>query len=139
MTKISGNLIYLRWSATLSGTYANVVGKVTSSINFTSDMLDVTSQDSSGGWKEKIPGEKDTKLSIQGVYEEGLTNGVTGAFSKLKNGTLVYYKFGETTTGENYFTGKAYVSNLNVDGPKNDPASYTFDLEGTGVVSEASN
>jgi TP901-1 family phage major tail protein len=133
MTKQTGNLIYLSWGAT------DVVGLTTKSINITRDMLDFTDQQSTGGWKEYKGGEKTGTIDVQGLYDENSAQGALSAFDALDDGSEITFKFGEKTTGTKYLTGTALVSNLTIDGPKNDPSSYSFTLQISGPVSKATN
>lgn len=133
MAKQDGNLIYVRFSDT------DIVGLTTKSMNFVNDMIDITSQDSSGGWKEFLPGERGATISVNGLYSEGEDNGAGGAFDKLANGTSVSFKFGQKSTGTDYFSGTGYIQGLTIEGAKNAASSYSFEIQVTGAVSRTSN
>jgi predicted secreted protein len=132
MSKISGNLIYIEWDS------ANVVGLTDKSIDLANDMIDVTNQQSSGGWKEYLPGERGATISFSGVYDEAGAEGATSLFADMKLGTSVSFKIGEDiATGGAYWSGGGLVSGITVNGPKNDAASYSGTIQVTGVVAQS--
>jgi len=132
MSKISGNLIFIEWDS------ANVVGLTDKSIDFSNDMIDVTNQQSSGGWKEYLPGERGATISFSGVYDESGAEGATSLFADMKLGTEVAFKFGQDlATGGAMWTGNGLVSGITVNGPKNDAASYSGTIQVSGIVTQS--
>lgn len=132
--KGSGNLIYIKWG---SGTAAALVGLTDKSVSFESDMLETTDQQSSGGWKEFLPGEKGGTISFSGLYAEDASEGAVTMFADLTAGTLCDFKFGEAT-GRVHWSGKGYIKSLEISGPKNDPMSYSGTIQVTGKPTQAS-
>ena len=114
-----------------------VTGQVSGSLGITADMLDKTTKDSTAGAKEYIGGETGWTLSIEGLYDPSATEGVSEAIGYLKAGTSLTVLFGQAGVGETYWGGSALISSVNLDGPKNDIASYSLELQGTGVLTEA--
>nr|BDD47702.1 hypothetical protein 4 [bacterium] len=131
MSKIKGTLIYLRFSS------VDVVGLTEKTLSVDADMLECTDQQSSGGWREYLVGNKGGTINVSGIYDDSAANGNLSEFTKLTDGTSVSFWFGEKTTGERYLSGTAYVSNYTVNGPLNDPASFSFTLTITGKPSIA--
>lgn len=137
MAHIIGNAIFLKIGTV---TPALVVGLTAKSINFNREAQEVTDQNSSGGWREYLPGYQDGKISVTGWYDEAAaTEGAPTAFGYLNAGDKVLFKMGEDGTGKIYWSGSAYVSNLQINGNGSSPADYTFDLQITGTVSRASS
>lgn len=135
MATINGTLILLRNDAT------TIVGQTDSSMTMTADMLDATTKDSTAKAKEFIPGETGWTVSVSGLYDPAATalGSVSKAITDLKAGTAWTVKFGQNTTDDNYWTGSALIQSVTLNGPKNDLASYTIELQGTAILTEASN
>ena len=135
MSVINGTLIVMSQGGT------TIVGQTDATMTTTADMLDATTKDSTARAKEFIPGETTWNFSISGLYDPAAAaaGSVSGAITALKAGTSWTAKWGETTTGSNYWTGTVYLSNVTVNGPKNDLASYSIEGQGTGVLTEDSN
>jgi len=135
MAKLNGTLMVLKQSTT------TLVGQIDSSMSLSADMLDATTKDSTAKAKEYIPGETGWTMSVSGLYDPAASVGgdVSGAITALKAGTTWTVKYGQTTTDDNYWTGSALLMGVTLNGPKNDLASYSIELQGTGVLTENSN
>ena len=131
MSKLDGKKILLQ----IGG--VTVVGQISGSLGMAADMLDATTKDSTDGAKEYIGGETGWTCSIEGLYDPAAAEGVSEAIGYLKAGTSLTVKYGQTGSGETYFGGSALISGVTLDGPKNDLSSYSIELQGTGVLTEA--
>lgn len=131
MSKLDGKEILMVFGSN------TVVGQITGSLGMAADMLDATDKDSTDGAKEYMPGETGWTCSVEGLYDPDAAEGVSEAIGYLKAGTGLTIKYGQTGSGETYYTGTAYVSGVNLDGPKNELASYSLELQGSGVLAEA--
>jgi len=110
-----------------------------SSLELAADMIDITTADSTGGWKEYLTGELGGTISVEGLYDHSATDNVSTAFADMVAGTSLTWKYGTTTTGEKYLTGEAIISNVTYGGDKNDAATYSITLQITGAVTEGTN
>lgn len=116
---------------------ATLVGVTGQTIDFESDVIDITTKDSAQRFKEYLYGEKGFTLSIDGLYDPEAVEGVSEAIDRFKQDTVVSIKWGEfANTGDKYFSGSALLQRISVNGPKNEAASYSFTLQGTGVPTE---
>lgn len=132
MANIIGNLIFLKIGS-------NVVAGLTSkSLNFDAEAQETTNQGSTGGFRTFIPGYKGGNISVTGFYDEAHTEGAVTAFTALKNGTTIAWKYGENGTAKTYWSGSALVTKLTITGNGSSPADYSFDLQISGQVSTAS-
>lgn len=131
--KGSGNLIYIKWDS------GDLLGLSDKSISFSNDMLDITDQQSSGGWKEVTPGERGITINFSGLYAEDSSEGAVTMFADLNAGTKVSFKFGEKVSNRFHWTGSGYVESLDINGPKNDPMSYSGTIRVTGKPTLASS
>jgi len=103
MAKIDGKLIVLQL-----GGYT-VVGQTTGSINFAADMLDATTKDSAG-WKEFVAGEKNSNISVGGLYDPAAATGAEEIIAYLVAGNSLTWRFGQTTAGSTYWTGSGLIT-----------------------------
>lgn len=132
MAKIDGNLIYIEWDG------ANVVGLTDKSIDFDTDMIPTTNQQSTGNWKTVIPGESGATFNCSGIYDEAESEGATSLWADLVAGTSVAFKFGQdVATGGAYWSGNGIVTKLTVNGPKNAASSYTATVLMTGKPTQS--
>ena len=135
MAVINGTLVLLKNDTT------TLVGQTDTSMNMVADMLDATTKDSTAKAKEFQSGETSWTMTVTGLYDPAATaaGSVSKAITDLKAGTAWTVKWGQTTTDDNYWSGSAKISNVTINGPKNDLASYTIEFQGTGVLTEGSN
>ena len=114
-----------------------MVAYTSTSMDVSVDQIDVTTGDSTNGWKEFLNGEKGATLQVDGLYDPAAANGnVSDVFSQITSEATVTWEYGETGVGQPYWSGSANVSALNLGGPKNEGASYSFTLQVTGEVTE---
>lgn len=127
-------MIFLKWGST------DAVGLTDKNIDFSADMIDVTNQQSSGGWKEYVAGEKGATIGFSGVYDEASANGAVSMFAQLisSSTTPVAFKIGEKTTGLIKYSGSGFLTGITVNGPKNDAKSFSGSIQVTGPVSQGS-
>jgi TP901-1 family phage major tail protein len=130
MSKVNGSEILLLFGSTA------IVGQRDSTLSMAADMLDATTKDSTGKSKEYIVGENGGTISVSGLYDPAAAEGVSEAIGYLKAGTSLTWKFGETGSGETYWTGSGYLSSVDLSGPRNDLASYSINVQITGAVTE---
>jgi len=135
MAKVNGSAIVLQNGTT------TIVGQTDATMTMTADMLDATTKDSTAKAKEYLPGETGWTFSISGLYDPAAASAgsVSKAITDLKAGTAWTAKWGQTTSLGNYWGGTIYISNVTVNGPKNDLANYSMEAQGTGVLTETSN
>lgn len=132
MAEIIGNAIFVKIGSNI------VVGLTAKSASFDAEMQEVTDQNSSGGWREFLPGYRGGKIGVTGWYDEAATEGAQTAFANLANGTTVSWKYGENGTAKTFFSGSGLITSLTVNGNGSSPSDYTFDIQVTGKVSRAS-
>ena len=133
MAKIAGKYL----TVLVGGTAYTAIRS--SSLEMAADMIDVTTADSTGGWKEYITGELGGTINVEGLYDHASAEGTYEAFADMVAGTTLTWKYGEVATGTKYLTGDALVSNISVSGDKNDAATYSFTLQVTGAIETATN
>lgn len=108
-----------------------VGGQRNASIEMSAEVIDTTVK-TSGGWAEKIPGQKSWTSSCDGVYF--LTDaGMTAVQTAFVSGTEVELEFSNTTGI--YYKGKAIITSMSMEAGQDDVVSYSISFEGTGALS----
>ena len=110
-----------------------------SSLELAADMIDVTTADSTGGWKEYLTGELGGTISVEGLYDHAATDNFGSAFDDMVAGTPLVFKYGEVEGGTSYLTGSAIISSVSCSGDKNDASTYSITLQISGPVTSAQN
>ena len=129
MSVQNGDVLILQIDGTQMGAL------LSNSFNAAADMLDATTKDSSGA-KEYIPGEYGWGMSFESLYDPDASEGFSEALGYVKAGTSLDVYWGGVTAGDAYFNGDAYVSSVDLSGPKNEVASYSGEMQGTGAINE---
>ena len=97
------------------------------------DILDITTKDSTGSAKEKLAGEIDHKVNIEGKWNEVTSNySVQDIYDAIEARTAVAYIFGGTNTGDLTISGNCILSNFKWSAPKNGECTWSLSMEGTG-------
>lgn len=134
-------------SAKLSGEMLIYIG--TDAIGFAKDFdfeynketIDVTTLDSNG-WKDFLIGLKEWKVSTSGLTTRG-----TAAASQLGSEDIlddmvdsdaaVTISIKSTESGDQYFTGSAFITSFKESGSVGDAITYSIELQGTGALTLA--
>lgn len=134
MSKIDGNLIFLKWGT------GDAVGLTDKSIDFSADTFPVTNQQSCGNFREYIAGELGATINFSGVYDKASAIGATSMLAQLilNSATPIAFSFGEKATGKVKYTGYGFISKMTVNGPKNAAASYSGTITVSGPASQVS-
>ena len=130
MSKLDGTVLIVQ----LGGVQIGAL--MSNSFNAAADMLECTNKDS-GGAKEYVAGEYGWGASIEALYDPAAGEGFSEALGYIKAGTLLDMYWGGATAGDAYFNGNALMTSVDLSGPKNEIASYSGELQGTGVILEA--
>ena len=108
---------------------------LSNSFNASADMIDATTKDSAGA-KEYISGEYGWGMSFEALYDPAATEGFSEALGYIKAGTSLDVYWGGVTAADPYFNGSALMASVDLSGPKNEVASYSAEVQGTGVIAE---
>lgn len=123
--------VFMTWSGATIG-YATDF-----SFNFKGDTMETTSAQSSGMWKEFLPGLTEWDCDCSGMWvrsggtyktpDDMLSNFVTG-------NTLVSLSFTSSVTGDKIWTGNAIVTSVGVSVKIGDKETYKLSFKGTGAI-----
>jgi len=107
-------------------------------LNTTTATRDATTKDSAG-WADNLPGVKSWTVDFSGLYHYAAAYGMSDLFALQTAGTPVSLRFTNSTSGDKYFHGEAYVTGLSIDSPSEENVTYSGTFIGTGVLTEAAN
>ncbi|MBA3853333.1 MAG: hypothetical protein C0503_02900 [Gemmatimonas sp.] len=130
MPGIAGKLNRAKVGLTSGGTFYNVAGLKSSSIELDGAVLD----DSEFGvdWQQKLQGLKNFKISMSGSYRADDTNGQVSIRSAFINDTELWAQV--LPDGTNGFKGKVIVTKFGVEPSVDGITSVSIELEGTGAI-----
>lgn len=128
--KINGNELILYVSSNAIACCLN------HSISMTTEEIDTTTKDSDG-WKEIILGLRSWSITGEGLTEFSATYGFDDLVTIWKNKTLITVSFKTDNVDDKVFSGSAYITELTEDAPMNDATTYSFTMQGTGVLTYA--
>jgi hypothetical protein len=103
---------------------------VSNSLNATADMLDKTNKDAPG-IKAFDGGEYGWALSLEALFDPAASEGMSEALGYLKAGTTLAVLYG-VAAGDNW-SGSAFISSVDLSGPKNEISSYSLEIQGTSI------
>lgn len=122
--------------AVFDATGANLLaisGQQGLTINRSADSIEVTSKDTTGGWKSKIAGMKEWSVDNDGYYVPShASHKALG--TAFQNSDPVCIKIVNGKTKTSMFGGLAYVSDYSLEAPYDDGMTYSISLEGNGAL-----
>lgn len=131
MAAQKGDEILVTWGGNV------IEGQTSGELNFERDSIEVTSKDS-GGVKAYIQGDRGATLSLECIYDQTVSNEPFSAlFTDWKTDGTVTFQFGETDSGEKYYTGSGFITSLSVSAPQNDKGTFSMEIQVTGDITEA--
>ena len=99
------------------------------SLSMSMSSIDTTCKDS-GGWTSSIAGLKNWEISGEALTEFDATYGFNDLVTIWKAGTEVTVRFSTNVTGDKYFEGKAYITDLSEDAAMEDVTTFSFTFTG---------
>lgn len=116
-----------------------VGGMVDASVSIDGKPIDVTNKDDSQ-WETYLGGRTSWSMTGNGFIMMDSVDGTIEAqwkalWTAVTTSAAVTVKFiFPTGTGNTFFTGSGYVTNLGVDGPDNEGFAGSFSVQGTGAL-----
>ena len=114
-----------------------IAGQQGLTINRSADSFDVSTKDTEGGWKSKLPGMKEWSVDNDGLYvaSDESHKELGKAF---ENGDLVCLKVVNNKTKEDMFGGLAAITDYSLEAPFDDAVTYSATFDGTGALVDLS-
>lgn len=102
-------------------------------INRTADAIEVSSKDTTGGWKSKIAGMKEWSIDNDGLFvpDDNAHKTLSDAY---ENSDPVCIKIINTKQKKGMFGGIASISDYSIEAPHDDAMMYSITLEGNGAL-----
>lgn len=136
-------------NGTIMGLYKKVAGTPdvitkfangsSNNFNLDRDVIETTNKDS-GGAKEYIYGDYGFTFDFEGMYEEDASVGAGSESAKdiidsLMDGDVIVVQMKTGVSGDTVLEGSCLISNISVSSPRNDAATISCTLQGTGALS----
>lgn len=105
-------------------------------LNTATALIDVSTRDSLG-WKENIGGQRSFGGSVSGIidYVEGANEqGIKSLVTLEIARTAIDVVFGTGVTGHQSYTGKVFLTDVELSNPYEGAAEWTANFEGTGAL-----
>ncbi len=122
----------------VNGVTYSAIGKIKSiTLPPSVNMVDATDNDS-GGYKEKLPGDTEFKLSVTANYDNSDV-GQIAILDTLDQKTPMYFRYRPkgTSTGEIQYVGSGYASKVSIDSKHESIQELSFDVEFSGPVTRS--
>jgi len=103
------------------------------SISLSHGLRDATSKDS-GGWSESLEGLREWSLDGSGFVALDATYGLVELEGVLTARTAVTVRFSTETSGDEYFEGTAFLTEVSVDAAVEDSTTFSMSFTGTGAL-----
>ena len=95
--------------------------------------IDTTCNDSAG-WKDVLPGLRDWSVSADGIVTLGGATSAEYLHGLVTNRTQVNLKMSTDVSGDAYWHGSAYITNLTITAPMEDKVTFSCSFVGDGVL-----
>ena len=100
------------------------------SISLSHSLRDITSKDSAG-WSESLEGLREWSLEGSGFFALDATYGFTELEGVLTARAAVTVRFSTETSGDEYFEGTAFLTELSADAAVEDSTTFSMSFTGT--------
>lgn len=107
-------------------------------LSVTHEPRDTTNKDTNG-WKTAAEGNRSWKIDCEGLVDFSATNGVSALFTLMTNRTLVGLSFETSVSGEKRWYGNGYITNIDMDAPNQESATFSVSFEGTDTLTEVAH
>jgi hypothetical protein len=109
------------------------------SLSLSQEFRDTTCKDS-GGFNNILPAKRGWEMSGSALFSYDGTTTFTDFFALWNGQTLATVIFGTTVSGDQIYTGTAYLSSLSASSSGTDEnVTFEFSLTGTGTLAESTN
>ena len=104
-------------------------------LNVTGDTIETRNKDTVG-WKTFIGGDKGWTVSGSAHLDWTASENISGAFADIIAGTEIAVDVGSSANSK-YYSGNGIVTSWSLEGPGNGIATFSFEVQGTGAITEA--
>lgn len=97
-----------------------------------------TTTKGSAGWETSASGVRNWSATGSGLLVFSDTLGYSQLLALIVNRTSVSLRLSSEVSGDKFWEGTAWLTDLSLDSPDNENSTYTYTFKGTGVLSEKS-
>jgi TP901-1 family phage major tail protein len=135
MTAQRGRDLLLKIDSTGAGVYITVAGLRANALTFNSEVVDASSQDSAGAWKELLAGAglKSAQIKGQGIFKNAVSD--TTIRSYFFAGTIVNWQIVIPAFGT--VTGPFQIASLDFGGRHDGEVTFDVSLVSAGLLTFA--
>ena len=134
MTQTTGVINGTNMLVYLNGTA--IAGSKTCEFSLKHAPRETTTKDDAG-WDTKAEGLRSWTGKCDGLVAFDASNiGYDDLFGFIAARTKLYVKFSNENTGDNYYHGYVYLTDISMTMPDNTSAGYTCAFDGTGVLTD---
>ena len=135
MAAQKGRDLLLKIDSTGTGTYITVAGLRANTLTFNSEVVDASSQDSTGAWKELLAGAglKSAQIKGQGIFKNAASD--ISIRSYFFNNTIVNWQIAIPSFGT--VTGPFQIASLDFGGRHDSEVTFDISLVSAGLLTFA--
>lgn len=117
-----------------TSTTTKITNLVSNTAGFSTEFRETTSKDS-GTYKEYKPTLNDARFTFRGWYTKtASTSGFEDLAQWKDAGTEIFWEMGSGTVTEPKWTGKGFVSNLEITADDGENVEFSGEIQNTGDV-----
>ena len=135
MTAQRGRDLLLKIDSTGTGTFITVAGLRANTLTFNSEVVDASSQDSAGAWKELLAGAglKSAQIKGQGIFKNAASDATIRGY--FFNGTIVNWQIVIPSFGT--VSGPFQIAALDFSGRHDGEVTFDLSLVSAGQLTFA--
>ena len=104
------------------------------SVSASLDTIETTDKDSAG-WKTFTDGDKSWTASGSANLDWDAAENITQTYTDFVAGTAVALDIGSANNSK-FYSGNGIINSFNFEGPRNALATFSFEVQGTGALTE---
>jgi predicted secreted protein len=93
-----------------------------------------TANKDSGSWMTKIPTRGNWSISGTAFFQFLSSGGYLTLFTAMTAKSLIAVEISDATSGDHYWHGFGYLTDLSSDQPDDEATTFTFTIEGSGQL-----
>ena len=135
MAAQKGRDLLLKIDSTGTGVYITIAGLRANTLTFNSEVVDASSQDSTGAWKELLAGAglKSAQIKGQGIFKNAASDATLRGY--FFTGTIVNWQIVIPTFGT--VTGPFQIASLDFSGRHDGEVTFDLSLLSAGILTFA--
>ena len=104
-------------------------------LNLNHSVRDATTKDSFG-WRDVLEGLRDWTMDGEAMMAFDATLSFSDLFAYYTGRTKITVLFSTEVSGDDYYTGSAYIGSMSKTAGVEESVTFSFSLEGTGALTE---